>query len=179
MAKRAGRKTAGIISGAFVLLVVWLTTGIWHGANMTFAVWGLIQFVFILWEQYRKPLSNRKLGAALGFATTFLAVLATKVIFRAASLAHAGSYYASMLHLNGNAILDAMGVYWLKQLTALLFIGLLFAFPVVEKLGALVRGRGGVKLWDDARAVALVALLVLDICYAIGTGYNPFIYFNF
>ncbi|MCM1101479.1 MAG: MBOAT family protein [Clostridium sp.] len=178
-AKRFGRKRAAVISSAFILLAVWMATGIWHGANWTFVVWGLIQFVFIFWEQRRKPLKNKKLGAALGFVGTFLVVLATKVIFNADSMSHAIRYYGSMLHLNGNAWADTYGLYWIGQYKIILAVGFVLAFPVLETIGKFCEKGRLCKVWGGIQVLGACALLALDICYAVGGGYNPFIYFNF
>ena len=178
-AKKMSRKAAGVVSTVFILFVVWMATGIWHGANWTFVVWGFIQFVFIIWEQYRKPLKNKKLGAVLGFISTFFIVLCTKVIFNADSMGHAMRYYASMLHLNGNKLVDSYGLYWIVQYKLFLLIGLVLAFPVIESIGKAIKGERGKNIWSIAQAVILSLLLVIDVCYAVGGGYNPFIYFNF
>lgn len=178
-AEKWGRKMAGIISSAFVLFIVWMATGIWHGANWTFVVWGLIQFIFIFWEQYRKPLKNEKLGNVIAFITTFLVVLCTKVIFKADSINHAVCYYASMLHLSRNAWTDEYGMYWIRQYKNLLIIGFIFAFPVLEQIGKCIKKENTKMIWSIGQAVMACLLLVLDICYAVSGGYNPFIYFNF
>ena len=178
VAARTNRRIAAHVSGAFVLFVVWMSTGLWHGANLTFVVWGLLQFIFIFAEQYRKPAGGKKTDAAVGFVTTFLLVLTMSVLFQADSLAHAASYYASMFHLNGNSLLDAAGLYWIGQYKVFLTAGLVFIFPVAEKLGGLCRGRGE-AVWPAVKAVLMTGLLAVDISYVFGGGYSPFIYFNF
>lgn len=181
-AKRFSRKMSGILANTLVLLIVWLATSLWHGANWTFVIWGLIQFVFIVWEQYRKPMGNKKIGAVLGFVSTFFVILFTKVIFNADSATHAFQYYASMFHLSGNAWSDVYGLYWIDQYKAFLIIAFIFAFPVVEQVGKTLqryKKETAFKCWGYMESVLLVFLLFLDICYAIGSGYNPFIYFNF
>ncbi len=178
-AKRLGRKRAGTLSTLFLLFVVWLATGVWHGANWTFVIWGLIQFVFIFWEQKRKPLKNKKLGAALGFISTFLIVLLTKVIFNANSVGHSLSYYASMFHLNGNMWSDAYGAYWTGQYRWYLLLGTVLSFPIFTWLGRMVKHPMLKKVGYVLQSVVMCLLLVLDICFAVGNGYNPFIYFNF
>lgn len=178
-AKRIGRKKAGMLSTTFPLFVVWMATGLWHGANSTFIAWGLIYFVLIFWEQHRKPMKNRTLGTILGFSSTFLITLIMKVIFNAKSLSHVLSYYASMLHLNGNTWADAYGLYWIRNYRMFLLLGIIFSFPVLERLGRLFQKTRAKNIWYAAQTVAVALLLMLDICYAIGSNYNPFIYFNF
>lgn len=173
------------------ILIVWLLTGIWHGANLTFVVWGMISCVFIIWEKYRKPLRDKRMGAAIGFASTFFIVLCTWVIFNAESLTHAIYYYASMLHLSGNEWVDRYGMYWIGQYKTFLIVGLILAFPVLEAIDKILTIRHNankvekkarlfyLKAWYILQTIGMCFLLMLDICYAVGGGYNPFIYFNF
>lgn len=142
-------------------------------------MWGMISCIFILWEKYRKPLKNRKAADIFGFISTFIIVLLSWVVFNAESLTHAISYYASMFHLSGNAWTDAYGQYWIGQYKMFLIVGLLFSFPVAEKVGKIMEEKHAAGIWEKLQSVAMGLLLVLDICFAVDGGYNPFIYFNF
>lgn len=180
--KKVGRKQSGIIANVGVLFIVWMATGIWHGANMTFVVWGMLQFVFIVFEQYRKPMKNQKAGALIGFITTFFVILFTKVIFNASSLTAAIHYYGSMFGLEGNPIWDARGLYWIRQYRWYLILGLLFAYPVVETISGKIdasRNCVAIRIKEFVLHFSLLILFVIDIILAASGGYNPFIYFNF
>lgn len=182
LGKKVSRKTASKIAAAAVLFCVWLATGIWHGANVTFIVWGLIQFLFIFWEQNRKPIKNHSLSIAVGFTTTFLVVLLTKVIFKSTSMTQAFHYYGSMLCLEGNPLFDAFALYWIREFRFFIAAGILFIFPVVPWLRNRVDGqnRQWVKhLYHTAAFAAMAVMLAMDILYAVIGEYNPFLYFNF
>jgi D-alanyl-lipoteichoic acid acyltransferase DltB (MBOAT superfamily) len=182
MKDKVSRKTSAIIASVFSLFIVWMATGIWHGANMTFVVWGLIQFVFIVWEQYRKPMKNKRAGAVLGFVSTFFVIMISKVIFNASSLTQAFHYYGSMLHLQGNAWSDEYGLYWLSQYMVFIVLGLVFAFPVVESVTKKINKTENnrlITLNSVVQMLVMIGFLTLDILYAVVGGYNPFIYFNF
>lgn len=111
--------------------------------------------------------------------STFLVVLFTKVIFNADSITYAIHYYASMFHFEGNAWIDMYGLYWVSQYKAFLVIGFILAFPVLETIGKHLKTERSVKVWGMIQAVGMCMLFILDVCYAVGGGYNPFIYFNF
>ena len=180
--KTNNRKLSGRISSFFVLFVVWMATGLWHGANLTFVVWGLLQFVFIFWEQYRKPIKNDKAAAVIGWTTTFLIVLITKVVFKSENMGQAVGYYGSMLGLAGNKFIDNATVYWIGQYLMFILAGLFFCFPILRSIGNHIDskcGRAVRSVKAVVSALSLSALLFLDISYSIGGGYNPFIYFNF
>ncbi|MCM1173568.1 MAG: hypothetical protein NC341_00805 [Blautia sp.] len=120
-----------------------------------------------------------RVGRIVGFSSTFLVVLFTKVIFNADSMTHAIHYYASMFHLSGNSWTDTYGLYWIGQYKVFLAAGFTLAFPVLETIGRFFRTERSMKVWGVIQAAGMCMLLVLDICYAVGGGYNPFIYFNF
>lgn len=170
--KKFSRKTAGVISTFFVLFVTWMSTGIWHGANWTFVIWGLIQFVCIFTEQYKRPLKNRKLDAGLGFIGTFLIVLTTKVVFKSENVGQAMHYYADMLHLSGNAWFDNAAAYWLGQYKIVLLIGVIFALPVVEKITALCKEKPIEKVWSAVKFAGLLFCLTASMIYAMGVSAN-------
>ena len=179
MAEKVGTEKAKALSAALPMLAVWLATGLWHGAGWTFVIWGLIQFLAIYREQRRRPAESRTLEAVSGFAGTFMFTLLMHVLFSADSVSHAASYYAAMLHLNGNAWLDPYGLYWIWNYRMFLLLGLIFSFPVLDRLDKAIRNERTRSAWYAVQAVAVAALLVLDFCYAIGGSYNPFIYFSF
>ena len=77
----------------FNLFVVWLLTGIWHGANWTFLLWGLGYFLLLMAEKYGHI--DRRLGV-LRRPWTLFWVLMLWVLFRAENVAAAGDYFAAL-----------------------------------------------------------------------------------
>ena len=169
------KQTSLAIANGLVLFIVWLATGLWHGANMTFVVWGLSQFAFIFYEQHRKPRKE----TFMSFVKTFAVVMVVKVISRSDTLTYALDFYRSMLGLNSNPAIDNVAAYWLSQYKIAMMLGFVFMFPTVEKLNDLARGSKLAGAWEIFKAAAMVALFVMSAVYAIGGNYNPFIYFDF
>ncbi|MGI5977338.1 MAG: MBOAT family O-acyltransferase [Candidatus Limivicinus sp.] len=182
LGKKVSRKTGNVIASVFVLFVVWLATGIWHGANFTFVVWGLLQFAFIVWEQYRKPIKDTKLANIVGFTTTFLVVLLSKVIFKAENMSQGFAYYGAMLGLNGNSFVDQFSTYLVSQYKFFIIAGSIFIFPIVRWVKTKVENTNS-KIFSTAfkslELTAMTILLVADILYSVAGDYNPFLYFNF
>ena len=161
----------------FNLFVVWLLTGIWHGAGWTFLVWGLFYFVLLWGEKHRKwtlnwPVLVRRLY-------TLLAVNFAWVVFRADSLSHAVQYLGSMFGLAPGGLTGGAAL-WLSQYAPELVLGLILAVPSArwlrQKLYAL---RFPHLIWDVCYAVGLTAVLILCTVLLVKGSYNPFIYFNF
>ncbi|MCM1091009.1 MAG: hypothetical protein NC413_09195 [Muribaculum sp.] len=128
-----GRKQAGSIASAIALLIVWMATGLWHGAQMTFVLWGVIQFIFVFYDQNhkvsQKPSRTREF---LNWFFTFLVIMLSKVIFRADSMAVALDVYQSMF-LWHDGIVHLYS--WTFVAAVLLAVGTLAAYIRSKRLG--------------------------------------------
>jgi alginate O-acetyltransferase complex protein AlgI len=161
----------------FNLLVVWVLTGVWHGAGWTFLLWGLFYFA-LLWGE-------KRLGWTLGWPAllrrvyTLLAVNFAWVVFRAPGLAQAGTYLAAMVgRAPGGLTGGAVG--YLAQYVPELLLGLLLAVPSARWLGKkLYAIRPARPVWDVGYALGLAAVFLCSVALLVKGSYNPFIYFNF
>lgn len=158
------------------MFVVWLLTGIWHGANWTYVLWGLFCFVILAGEKYLwRGIST--LSAPAQHLYTLPVILISMTIFRSHDLGHMLSYFAALLGANGLGC-SLAGFYLREQLVFLVF-ALLFSAPVYPMLeGKLARSR--TPLWADLlHAGVILGTFVISMTYLIKGTYNPFIYFNF
>ena len=165
------------------LLVVWLLTGLWHGANWTFLLWGFCYFVLLYLEKYRRL--GRRWITPLQRLYTLLAVNFLWVLFRADTIAGAGGYLGAMLGLTGAGTVDPLCGFLLTENLWVLLPALLFSFPLAPWLGKKLarrpnrRGPDLSLVWDLLYALALVTLGIVSACYLVKGTYNPFIYFRF
>ncbi len=158
---------------AFNLFVVWLLTGVWHGANWTFILWGLMYFVLIALEKLTG--FDKKIGAFGHVYTLFFVVLGW-VLFRANDISHANDYIKSMFGLSQNALYDSTAVFNLTDNRYFFLAALLFAFPVAPWLKAKLKNN---ILANVAYPILMVAVFAVAVSYIVKGSYNPFIYFNF
>ena len=164
------------------LFVVWLLTGLWHGANWTFVLWGIFYFLLLCLEKYVPAM--KKLPPPLGRAYTLLAVNFLWMLFRADTVAYAGEFLLTMLGIGGSGSTDPAFGFYLSENAVFLSLAFLFSFPFAswlrEKLSSLRPfGQDLSLLWDLLYAVGLTAAGVLCVCYLVKGTYNPFIYFRF
>ena len=158
----------------FNLFAVWALTGIWHGANWTFLLWGLLYFVVLLTEKL--ILSKIKhIPAVVGHIYTLLVVLIAWVIFRADTIGQAFQYIASMFHGGLYGLVDDMAVYYLDNAKWLFLLGILFSMPIGKNVSGILREHG--QYW--VVAVFNIVVFFLAVVSCISSTYNPFIYFNF
>lgn len=168
----------------FNLFVVWLATGIWHGASWNFILWGLMYGVLITVEKLLalpKRLSKGGPAAWLYQGVTLLAVLLGWVLFRAADVPAALLYLRSMFGAAGNPLVDNQFLMYLGENAVLLAAGLLCSTPIWKWLKGKLsgRGRGLASVCGALGCAAQFALFLASFSYLAMNAHNPFIYFNF
>lgn len=162
----------------FNLFAVWFLTGLWHGANYTFIVWGLLYFVMQLLEKFIiKPQRLHGAVAAVWRIVTLLTVNFAWVLFNSADIASAGQYIAGMLGMRSLPLLDASLLGLLREQGAWLLLGVVFSTPVAALVGARCR----CNRWMDKLVlpIAEMAVFLFAASFVVMGAHNPFIYFNF
>ena len=157
------------------LFIVWLLTGIWHGANWTFILWGLLYFVLLVIEKitHLDKLFEKKLHFIPHIYTLFF-VLIGWVLFRSSDISSAVSYLSSMF---GQSVLPGEGSL-IKQIIFenIVFVVLSLVFLIPWDRVFNVKEN---KLIRNSKDVLLLILFILSVSYVMKGSYNPFIYFNF
>ncbi len=174
-----GNRVGGTKRRVFNLFVVWLLTGLWHGANWTFVLWGMLQFAVIALEKFASPGAGRPAGARVfGHVYTILVLIAGFVLFRSADLAQALAYLGRMAGIGVRGLSDPAGIRILRENAVLFAVAAVLSLPVLPGIARSLLNRnpgpaGGLG------AVLVTLLFVACVSYLVKGGYNPFIYFNF
>ena len=166
------------------LFVVWLLTGIWHGANWTFWLWGIYYFVLLVFERFTR-FPSQLTGAARPlrhvYALFFTAI--GMVIFRAESLPHTARFIGNMIGLGASGFTDNVFPYYMANGKWVLLACAVFSLPVLPRLRdwfeAPGRSRGAVLAYDLVRSCALLTLFAVCVAVCAKSAYNPFIYYHF
>lgn len=166
------------------LFIVFAVTGIWHGANWTFLVWGLFHGTFLIIEKLTgfHKLQRFKL---LRWAFAMVIVIIGWVIFRADTIDYAAKYISVMFGIGSSGIelLNFGGIsenVFLVMMISVAFIG---ATPVIKRsffygVDAFEPKKASILL-QTAQWVFLAAVLVIVYIWLANSSYNPFIYFRF
>ena len=157
----------------FNLFVVWLLTGLWHGADWTFIFWGLFYFIFISVEKLTN-IEKRGLHKVFGHIYTLFLVLIGWVLFRSDSISYALTYLKSMFFVSGEGASTAL--IYLKENWIIFLVGVLACLPLDIWFGKLIKNNN-VKL--IIKSVFVVIVFIVSVTYVVKGTYNPFIYFNF
>ncbi len=165
------RKTPRVI---FNLFVVWMLTGLWHGAAWNFIMWGVFYGVLLILEKYVFSSLIEKLPTALRHILTMIIVMIGWVFFSAPTLAEAMRYIGTMFGAGGG-LFDAQSGYLLGANILPILFGAFCATPIYKKLAEKAPYKTVYKL----RGVGIVILMILCIIFMISETYNPFLYFRF
>ena len=161
------------------IFIVWLLTGLWHGAAWTFILWGLFFALFLTAEKlwYGQALARTKL---LKHVYVLLLIVVSFVLFDAASVQDARRTIAALFGLGGLPLADALSRYYLWSYTGVFLIAAVGATPLpVKILRQLKESRTGSIIVSVLEPLVLLALLAAVTAYLVDGSFNPFLYFRF
>lgn len=162
------------------LLIVWMLTGLWHGAQWNFMFWGLYYGVILILEKYLWGSKIEKLPSAVQHIYAFVLVLFGWVFFFSPTLGYAGQYLKVMFGIGAKGIFDKQGFFMIFTNWLLIVIAVLASAPRGYKLLKKITG-----CWqsEEVRAivtcVVYIAMFLLCIAFLVTETYNPFLYFRF
>ncbi len=169
--------------GKFIrnILIVWMLTGIWHGADWSFLLWGLYFGIILLAEKLFLKKYLKRLPAALQHIYTMLLIMFGWYIFTISDTASGIGFIRSLFGLAGNGFAGGETLYLLYN-NALMMTALILGSTTLPK-------RAAGKLLEAAadhngltillRSIFYAGVFVLSVAYLVDATYNPFLYFRF
>lgn len=173
-----GGNRKGIIRTFVNLGIVWLATGIWHGAAYQYILWGIYYGILIMAE---KAISNtrfyKNLPKIIKWGYTFIAVVFGWVLFRCNSVSQIVLFLSTMFGMTANQTVMYGTEFFFDLPSLLAFIpGLVLLLPWKGWLSGLEE-RHSVVYWIKNFAVLL--LLAMSVVFMVNSSYTSFIYFQF
>ncbi|MBQ8311090.1 MAG: MBOAT family protein [Clostridia bacterium] len=168
----------------FNLSVVWLATGIWHGASWNFILWGALYGLIIIVEKLlsipKRVETVRPLRVGYQIFS-MLMVLFGWVLFRAADLSFALDYLKAMFGIGSVGYIGATARLYFAEFFVILVAGILCSTPIFrfmrEKLAT--RLKNGLAICNAVTYTVQAVLFLISVSFIIMDSHNPFIYFNF
>lgn len=164
-----GGSRRGNLRTLFNLMVVWSLTGLWHGADWNFLLWGLWYFVLLTIERFclKSWSAAHPVPARI---MTLLCVMLGWALFVSDGLSGFTIYLGELfcLRLSGNTL------FWLREYSRLFLIAILCCIPAAASLCIRVYTRHSLI----GRGMLLI-LLILCLAALVQSSYNPFLYFRF
>ena len=161
------------------ILVVWMLTGLWHGASWNFVIWGLFFAAFLVIEK-RWLLSYLEKNVIMSHIYVMVLVIISFVIFNAESLSQVGRDLMGMAGLTGIPFYSREFFYELCNYAVVLVIGILGATPLLRGLYQRIhKSHNGQMILMIVEPIVLLGLLIMITAYLVDGSYNPFLYFRF
>ena len=162
----------------FNTLVVWMLTGLWHGASWNFVLWGLLYAALLMFEKFVPAV--KKLPTVLRHVYTLFAVLLGWVLFNAEDMSLLGTDLACMFGLGGLPAVSAETLYYLRSYAVLFVVGVIGSTSLVKNGITKLRGNAVCNtVIAVLEPVALILLLLVCTGYLVDGSFSPFLYFRF
>lgn len=162
------------------ILIVWLLTGIWHGANWTFLIWGLLFGIILIIEKIWLNKFMEKLPSFIRRIYVLFIVMILFIIFNSDNMSVALTNIKGLFGMNGEAFVNDYTLHYLKSYLPVLIIALLGSTPFIKILIDKLRKNKYVNnIINIIEPILIVVILVVVTSYLIDNSYNPFLYFRF
>lgn len=171
-----GGSRKGSLRTILNLLVVWLFTGIWHGAATHYVLWGVYFGCFVIFEKLvSKTNWYQRVPAAFKWAGTFFLVMMGWVIFRSSSLSEMAAYFKILFSANHAAVYE-FGYFFDNSVYISACAGILLTLP---RPGKLLERISEKPVCVVVKNLLLLCVLLLSIFFMFNSTYQSFIYFQF
>ncbi|MEE9425191.1 MAG: MBOAT family O-acyltransferase [Methylococcales bacterium] len=168
------------------LLIVFLLTGIWHGASWNFVVWGLFHGFFLASEHMGFSKFLNKLWRPIQHLYVVVVIIASWVLFRSETLTQAMDYFNAMTNIsNWDTTSFQYAQVISNEFIFIFIIGLIFSLPIYTRIKQQLTNyfeNSALKIAlpiHFSRLVFLSVLIFLSVLKIASSTYNPFIYFRF
>lgn len=176
-----GGNRRGLPRQIFNIFVVWMLTGIWHGAGWNFLLWGLWFAFWLVLEKIFLGRVLKQLPRAVGILYNCAIVLAGWVLFALESPGQIAGYLKAMIGGAGG-LSDRFGCYLGREYALFFAAAAVAATPL---LGTIVRRLEksrtgfGMAFYRVGEKIIPAAILLFSIAGIVDASYNPFLYFRF
>lgn len=176
-----GGNRVGVPRWCLNMFIVWLFSGLWHGAGWNFALWGLYFGVFLSAEKLLGKQIGKRTGKKIAGSHLYvlLVVLFSFVIFRVESISGIKEQFLGLFGYYGSAM-TPLAAYEMKSYLFLLLIACVGATPVVKNG---VQKFQNTVVWKKAgwllQSSCILIGLILATAFLLGSSVHPFLYFRF
>ena len=160
------------------IFIVWFCTGLWHGANWTFILWGLYYGCLLLLEKFFLREKLEKLPKPISHIYTLLVVLIGWVFFMSPTITSAFSTLGKMIGLGATTFANNQAKFMLKTYFILFVLAILLSTKVYDRIQIFVYNQYKMKAVYTTWTIYMI-LIIVCIAFIVGGTYHSFLYFAF
>lgn len=160
------------------IFIVWFCTGLWHGANWTFILWGLYYGCLLLLEKFFLRGKLEKLPKPISHIYTLLVVLIGWVFFMSPNITTAFSTLGKMISIGTTTFANNQAKFMLKSYFILFVLAILLSTKVYDRIQIFVYNQFKMKAVYTTWTIYMI-LIIVCIAFIVGGTYHSFLYFAF
>lgn len=179
-----GSRDRSKISIVLNLMTVWLATGLWHGAEPTFILWGALHGIIIVMEKWLdlpERIEKKTIPEILYRAVVLIIASYGWMLFHSANFCQAITYTKALFRIDGKPWRDNLFILNSREYIVTFFFGVICAFPICRKL------RNRISACSPAASSVVrmawfllqMVLAVTSVSCLVMSSHNPFLYMNY
>lgn len=160
------------------IFIVWFCTGLWHGANWTFILWGLYYGCLLLLEKFFLREKLEKLPKPISHIYTLLVVLIGWVFFMSPNITTAFTTLGKMIGIGATTFANNQAKFMLKSYFIVFILAILLSTKVYDRIQIFVYNQYKMKAVYTTWTIYII-LIIVCIAFIVGGTYHSFLYFAF
>lgn len=162
------------------LFLVWLCTGIWHGASWNYIIWGIYYGLFIFLEMQIGKKRMKKIPIVIRHIYNKIIIVIGFGIFYFENLGKLGSFFKAIFGFGGNGFIAMTDKISFVNNIFLIAVAVICCFPIIESLKKISEKNFALKtIASTASILVCASLLILSSIMLVDATTNPFLYFRF
>ncbi len=161
------------------ILIVWLLTGLWHGSEWTFVIWGTFIGILLVIEKLLLNKYIEKLPSIVRRIYTLFIIMISFIIFSGSNINESFSNIIGLFNFS-NPFINKFTIHYLKDYGLVLIIAIFLSTPILKN--TIIKLKENKKINNIINILEIIVLLILLVIvtsYLIDSSYNPFLYFRF
>lgn len=161
------------------ILIVWLLTGLWHGSEWTFVIWGMFIGILLVIEKLLLNKYIEKLPSIVRRIYTLFIIMISFIIFSGSNINESFNNIVGLFNFS-NPFINKFTIHCLKDYGLVLIIAIFLSTPILKN--TIIKLKENKKINNIINILDIIVLLILLVIvtsYLIDSSYNPFLYFRF
>ena len=161
------------------ILIVWLLTGLWHGSEWTFVIWGMFIGILLVIEKLLLNKYIEKLPSIVRRIYTLFIIMISFIIFSGSNINESFNNIVGLFNFS-NPFINKFTIHYLKDYGLVLIIAIFLSTPILKN--TIIKLKENKKINNIINILDIIVLLILLIIvtsYLIDSSYHPFLYFRF
>lgn len=162
------------------IFIVWMLTGLWHGAAWNFVIWGLYFGIILVLEKTFLLKKLEKLPSFISRVYVLILVMISFVIFNANNIGQAIQQIGGLIGITEKTIFTNTTIYYLKSYSLIILISIIISTPIIKNIIIKLKENKKIeKIINALEPIVLSVLLIICTGYLVDNSFNSFLYFRF